>query len=135
MKTNQLLIGGLKKLAISIIAGLFGFATANVYMNATQKLAFDVDESIVGETFIDEFDRVFTVSATEDLVAKETSLISLKENYTRDVLKESGMNNFLMAIKDEQFIADACHTQKVVNLELFRPPREPLARSDTINTS
>ena len=54
---------GLKKLIIGIIAGLFGVVATQIYMNMGHDLMFDVDESIVGESFIDEFNKIVTVSA------------------------------------------------------------------------
>lgn len=136
MNTNQLLvIGGLKKLAICIIAGLFGFVAAKSYQNINPALVFDVDESIVGESFIDEFNRIVTVSAEDDLIKHELTSINNNDVYTRDVLKESGMNSIDVIFEVDKFYTATCITQKVVNLNVFRPPRLKLARSDLINTS
>lgn len=135
MKANQLLVLGLKKLIIGIIAGLFGVVATQIYMNMGLDLMFDVDESIVGESFIDEFNKIVTVSADCDNVEDYAALNSSSTSYTREILKESGMNSLEKAIKAEEFRIATCKTQKVVNKSPFRPPRKPRARSDMINTS
>ena len=135
MKANQLLVSGLKKLAACMLAGLFGFVAMKSYHNINPALVFDVDESIVGESFIDEFNRIVTVSATDDMVKTEFTTIINDDVYTRDVLKESGMNSIDAMFVENEFYTATCLTQTVVNLFVFRPPRLKLARSDLINTS
>ena len=135
MKANQLLVSGLKKLAACMLAGLFGFVAMKSYHNINPTLVFDVDESIVGESFIDEFNRIVTVSATDDMAKTEFTTIINDDVYTRDVLKESGMNSIDAMLVENEFYTATCLTQTVVNLIVFRPPRLKLARSDLINTS
>ena len=135
MKTNQLLLLGLKKLAVCFIAGLFGFVAMKSYMNVSAELLFDVDESIVGESFIDESGNIITID-NGDKYAKTGFIPIIDANvYTREILKESGMNSIDVFMEGNEFHIATVKTQKVINLAVFRPPRTRPPRSDILNTS
>lgn len=135
MNTNQLLVSILQKIAACMIAGLFGFAAMNLYDDMTQKVMFKVDESIVGKSYIDESGVITTLSAHSSVSYSETTVIDKLDVYTRDVLKESGMNSILTANTVERIYIAAAETQEVVNPVEFKPPRESMPRSDIINSS
>lgn len=136
MKTNQLLLSGVKSVAKLVFACLFGFVFGKFCAKTNPVLAFDVDEEIVSICTLDDkiggelkFD--YKNFAANDLIADLSNI-----EYTCGVLKEPEMNVQFEGISYHH-TNQSRRTQKVNEKPLIPPPRTSLARSDIlfINTS